>query len=480
MKKAVLGIILVFAAMFFIGCAKTSATDTFRFETREISVFVGEEKELGLIMGDNDKDSTIIYHMEAIDNYLGNPDIPACKIVSMNGYSSTYYLCDTTHGAREVLTVVGKMPGSVKIKAYIKGNENVTDTITVHVKKVQLDGFKINAPKTAINVGEELVLTTSTYPQTLNQDAKFYSENEAVCKVTSRGRVTAVGSGEAVICAVSSYDEEIIAKVKITVIPVVLQRIEMREAEGSVFLGGTYDTGLTFVPTKPDGELIVKVADETIVSATPEGIITGLKPGKTQVSYICAGKQAVINITVIGDFETEFECDENVPEAFEMTKGSEYEITYTVNPETSSQIAKVEVSDESILTYTVVDNKVTLKAVGVGVCKVYVSSPLGMFVKSYTVTVDYAPATSIKANPTTVNVKTGNNKDVKISVEPAGAKQEAAFEITSGGDFFTAELVNNEGSIVLTITGVAVGEGVIQIKDPDGTVSFDITVKVTE
>ena len=119
MKKVVLGILLVFAAMLFVGCAKTSATDTFRFEVREIDVFVGEEKTLGIIMGDNDKDSTIIYHMEAISNEISDDVvIPASRIISMNGVTSTYYYRDTTRNSNETLTVLGKQAGTVKIKAY--------------------------------------------------------------------------------------------------------------------------------------------------------------------------------------------------------------------------------------------------------------------------------------------------------------------------------------------------------------------------
>lgn len=481
MKKVVLGILLVFASMFFVGCAKTSATDTFRFEVREIDVFVGEEKTLGIIMGDNDKDSTIIYHMEAISNEISDDVvIPASRIISMNGVTSTYYYRDTTRNSNETLTVLGKQAGTVKIKAYIKGNENVTDTIVVHVKNTQLNGFKINASKTALNVGDELILTTTSYPENVQLSASFYSENESVATVTKNGKVKAVGGGEAIICAKSDYDENIVAKIKITVLPVVLQRIELRAQEAAVFINDTYNTELKFVPNKPDAELIIKVADESIVSADANGIITGLKAGTTTVTYICAGKQSSVTITVLGDFETAIECNPDVPEVIEMAKGNEYEITYTVLPETASQIAKVEIADESILSYSVVDNKVTLKAIGVGETKVNIWSPLGIFVESYTVKVDYAAATAIKANPTTVAVKLENSKEVKLSVEPAGAKQEVTFEITSGQEFFSAQLSDNNGTIVLTITAIAAGEGVIQIKDADGTVSLDITVKVTE
>lgn len=478
MKKAVLFVILAFTALFFVGCAKSTATDTFRFETREIEVLVGEEKTLGIILGDNDKTSTIVYHMEAVANELGEVEIPASRIISLNGVSSTYYYRDTTRGAKEQLTVIGKLPGTVKISAHIEGNENVTDTIIVYVKDTLLTAYKINTPKTSLNVGEKITLSTVSYPDNIKKDAFFYTENPDLLDVTKNGHVTALKGGEAIVCAKSLYDDQLVAKVKIIVIEPVLQKIEVTSPEQSVILGRTLDLGLKFVPSKPSNDLIIKNSNEEVISVDENGVVTALKPGTSKVTFSCAGKQVSVDVTVLGDFETGLTCDDSVEEEFAMEKGSTKEISYTVLPDTASQLGKVEVSDNSIIKYEVVENKVTLTAVGVGTATVYVKSPMSTFIKKYVVTVDYAPATSIKANPTTVSVKAGSSKEVKINVEPFGAKQEISVELTSTIFTFTLDDANDE--LVITITGTSVGEGVLTIKTIDGTITLELPVKVTE
>ena len=418
--------------------------------------------------------------MEAVSNEVSETEIPASKIISLNGSTSTYYYRDTTHGTDEDLTIIGKIPGVVKITAFIKDNEHVTDTITVVVKDTLLTAYKINAPKTALSIGEKISLSTTAYPSEIKVDALYYSENEDVVEVSKNGHVTALKGGEAIVCAKSLYDSSIIAKLKITVIEPVLQKMEVKSTTPSVLLGRTYDLGLTFVPGRPSNELMIKLSDEEVISVDENGIVTALKPGTCKVTFTCAGKQVSADVTVLGDFETGLTCDEQVADEFAMSKGESFDISYEILPETASQLAKVEISDETVLSAVVVNNKVTLKAIGVGTTTVYVKSPMSTFIKSYVVTVDYAVATAIKATPATVNIKLEGEKEVKLNVEPLGAKQEIKYEITSGEEFFTVELIEEAGAIKLVVKAVAVGEGKITVKTTDETVTLEITVKVTE
>ena len=480
MKKAVLGILFVFAAMFLVGCAKTTATDTFRFETRDVEVYVGEEKSLGIIMGDNDAKSTIIYRMEAISNEYNNPDIPASSIVALKGGDSTYYYRDTTRGKNEILSVIGKMVGSVKITAYIQGNEKVTDMVTVTVKKPKLTAYKINIAKTAITIGDEISAFATTYPDNLKADAEFYTETPDIISVSSRGTITALAPGKAILCAKSIYDESIVAKIELTVIDSFLTSITLKAATANVLLGNTYDLGVTFNPRKPAGAVTYKVDDPAIVSVSEDGIVTGLAAGTTKVTVTCANKSASCEITVAGDFETGIEVDEFENNTIVLKKGEETSFSYEITPATANQLANVTIGDEELVSATVTRNLVTIKGLEVGLTKLTISTYCGLFTKEIYVQVEYADAESIKFSPSQLNCKVDGDNECKITITPAGALQQVNMEIKSGAEFFSYELLVNENGISFKIHGIAPGEGEVEFTSADGKAVGTIKIKVAE
>ena len=97
---------------------------------------------------------------------------------------------------------ISNMPVTIRVKLNYLGKE-FTDYCTVYVVN-ETESIKISETELTLKKGEGFTLSAEVKPDSATVKAvDYYSSDETVAKVSSDGRVTAVGEGNAVISAVT-------------------------------------------------------------------------------------------------------------------------------------------------------------------------------------------------------------------------------------------------------------------------------------
>lgn len=211
MKKRVLLLLLVVLGLFFVGCATTKDTEVFRFEVRELKLTISiqsesKEKELKLIRGDADKKATIVYTVTCVEGEKAGQIDMDNGIIKVVGTGTTDEGYATT-GEGETVKIIPLSEGVVKFNAFIKGRENVADSIVVTVTKEIMSGFKVSAVFPEIYVGTTTGFRTSAIPSYLDSSVlKYEVSDEKIATINDNGVLKGLSTGTVTVKAYSSYD----------------------------------------------------------------------------------------------------------------------------------------------------------------------------------------------------------------------------------------------------------------------------------
>lgn len=438
MKKIGLVLIFILSASLF-GCAITKVTDTFRFESRGLEIKVGEEKELGIIKGDADEDSVIIYLIESETYGDDNVLIPANEIAELRGSSTTFVENDTTQGADDHMKLYGKKVGTVRITAYLEETPNITDTILITIVAEKLSGFQLIAEKTLITVGEKMALSTKTLPENIQSDAIYSSSDENIAKVDQSGFVEGTGVGTVIISATSVYDSTVIAKKTIEVVAAPVLSVEVTEATVTLNKGDTYQIVASAVPSYAPQTLIYTSSNTNCATVNASGLVTTKDVGTTKITI----KSATGNISTEVEVTVKYVAETSLTVAsnsISVECGKTTGILFNVGPFNAEQKLNVvfisgneNVSVDQVL---IVPNDATdtrqstlnIKGLIVGSAQIKVETANKSYSETIDITITPAVPASIDIEDFNSNIIVGGNVQLVGSILPAEALQSLIFE----------------------------------------------------
>ncbi len=253
------------------------------------------------------------------------------KSVKLNKASKTLYVTDTytlkptvspSNASNKGVTWkssnknVVTVNSSGKVTAVGKGTATVTcttkdggykATCKITVKKISVTGVKLSPKNVTLEIGESERVFADIVPENAsNQNVTWKSSNKAVAKVSSTGKITAVGAGTATITC-TTVDGGYKKTCKVTVKDVKADPnqkvlgVKLNATNLALKLGGTYQLTAKVVPENAANKSVKWVSSDTaIVTVSSTGKITAKGKGTAIVSAVTldGGWKSSCTITV--------------------------------------------------------------------------------------------------------------------------------------------------------------------------------------
>lgn len=228
------------------------------------------------------------------DTYSLTPDV----IVTDDDMDKTAFASDDTDVATvdEKGVITGVAPGNAAITVS-HGMYSVEFAVTV---KQPMTSVVINQTEKELNVGDTFTLTAAFEPANTTDDKSvfWYSKDTSVAKVDSDGLVTAIAPGTVDVCgAVGNFRISCSVTVKAPI-----EKIVLNTTKGTLRLDRTKQLDVIYIPsnTTDDRDVVWSSADPEIASVDENGLVTGLKTGKTTITGTVGTHTATYTVSVIG------------------------------------------------------------------------------------------------------------------------------------------------------------------------------------
>lgn len=321
--------------------------------------------------------------------------------------------------------------------------------------------INLNTENANLNKDETMQLVATVVPSNAtNTNIIWISENEEIATVDSNGSVTAVGSGETIIKAVSE-DGEFVASCAVNcVIPV--EGISIRDKYEQLYVGNTLVLDYDFAPIQPTNiDVSWYSSNSDVVYVNNEGLITVNGVGLATITVTTEDGGYSDSFTVNTEEYVQVEQIVLDKTLIELKIGDTATITSTVYPSNATEgSTKYYSVDESVAT---IDTQGNVTAISVGEtsivyytvdglevsCKVIVLAPES----NYTFSIQSPSRTEIR------------HKDgIKLHTNIEGTAPAGSYVVwtTSNGKFKTEE-INNGNSLKI-------------VSDSNGKTTFTATL----
>ena len=228
------------------------------------------------------------------DTYSITPDV----IVPDGDTEKTVFVSDDTDVATvdEKGVITGVAPGNAAITVS-HGMYSAEFAVTV---KQPMTSVVINQTEKELNVGDTFTLAAAFEPVNTTDDKSvfWYSKDTSVAKVDSDGLVTAIAPGTVDVCgAVGNFRISCSVTVKAPI-----EKIVLNTTKGTLRLDKTKQLDVIYIPSNTTDERNVawSSADPEIASVDENGLVTGLKTGKTTITGTVGTHTATYTVSVIG------------------------------------------------------------------------------------------------------------------------------------------------------------------------------------
>lgn len=265
--------------------------------------------------------------------------------------------------------VTGKKAGTVTITVTTKDG-SYKDTCKVTVSKfVKVKDVDLNASSKTLNVGEKYTLKATVSPSNAsNKAVTWKSSDTSVAKVSSSGKITAVGKGTATITC-TAKDGSVKAKCKVTVKTVKVKSLKLSESSLRLMVGDSDRLTATIKPTNATNKNVTwKSSNPDVAKVSSKGKVTGVNKGTATITCITKdGKiKKTCKVTVYG---VPTDSDQKVmgirlnKSAITLKAGSTQTLYATVLPQNAAnQMVKWTSSDPSVATVSKNGKVTALKA----------------------------------------------------------------------------------------------------------------------
>lgn len=361
--------------------------------------------------------------------------------------------------------------GLIKAKAegtaviYITTSNKIVKTVTVNVESnvVAVTSVEVTPLEYTLHVGETYTLLATVLPDDAsNKTVTWSSSDENIATVSSKGVVTAKGTGEATI-TVSSANE----KVAYSTITVINQEIEsVTFSESTISLGEGESLDLQNLLTINPSTLVTQsitweVSDNTIASISEEGVLTNaVSYGSETVSVVVTvtdmygtEKSATIDINLTGCINT-IAALQVSPSSVSIEKSETSKISYTTTPEDACVESVTYISSNT--TVATVSSTGLVKPVTSGetVITVTVFDGYQSYSENVTVTVleDVIDVTAVSFSPSSYTKYIGDEFVLQPTITPSDATDKTLTWSSSNESVAT---VDNNGAVIAISEGTA-------------------------
>lgn len=199
--------------------------------------------------------------------------------------------------------VKGKKSGTVTITVTTKDG-SYKDTCKVTVSKyIKVKDVDLNVSSKKLNVGEKYTLKATVSPSNASvKSVTWKSSDTSVAKVSSSGKITAVGKGTATITC-TTKDGKVKDKCKVTVKTVKVKSLKLSESTLRLMVGDSDRLTATIKPTNATNKNVTwKSSNTAVAKVSSKGKVTGM--GRGTATITCTTKDGkfkkTCKVTVYG------------------------------------------------------------------------------------------------------------------------------------------------------------------------------------
>lgn len=355
-------------------------------------------------------------------------------------------------GQDGTVTAVGK--GTAVITA-ASGETSASCTVNV---TLPLKSITISGTASTLKKGTTATLTVSYDPAdtTDNKTVVWSSSDPGKATVKSTGTNTAIvealADGSVTITATVGSKS---ATYTINVKEVKLERIEIKSA-ATIHRGEEEVLQVTYVPedTTDDKTVIWSSSDPDIVSVDGSGKVKAIAVGGANITAKVGNAQAVCAVTVDAPLKAIIPTETKM----NLVKKQTGTITYTLNPEDTTDSKDVTFSSDNVNVATVNPSSGEVTAVAEGTATVTLTGANGVKA-TVTVTVTEIPINSVIIDRTNAIMEKNGTVDLKATVGPSDTTDDdktIKWESSDSSVVTVAPAVSNSGQAV-TITATDKG-----------------------
>lgn len=175
--------------------------------------------------------------------------------------------------------VKAKKPGKVAITA--STNNYMTDTFELVIKEIKVAAIKIKKPPAKIAIGEKIQLDTKISPKNAsNKKVKWKSSDETRVKVNSKGKLSALATGDAEITV---YQKKISDSFDIRICPEV-SRVKIRLKETEVSSGKELLLNGEVLPASTSQKTLEWTSSNEMIASIEGGKLYAHEPGTVTIT----------------------------------------------------------------------------------------------------------------------------------------------------------------------------------------------------
>ena len=357
---------------------------------------------------------------------------------SLSWVSTNENICTVTQTG----AVTGMNPGEAAVMVFSGSGQTARCGVTV-VSPV--NGISLDKSSVSMIQGASEQLNAAVSPDDAsNKNVSWVSSNTSVCTVSSSGKITAAGAGQAVVSVMTQeggYFAECAVTVTIPVSGISLDKNELHMAKGTAdkLTASVYPSGAA------QQEVLWASSNSSVCTVNQSGNISAVNAGTAVISATSkngmhiASCKVTVTIPVTG-----ISLD---PSNLILIKGKSYALRATISPPDATDKNIFWVSSDSSVAS--VSGSGTVNANGSGSCTVTATTEDGRFQASCRVTVA-APVTGITLNPPSLVLNEGQSRLLEAAVSPSNATNQNM--IWSSSDSSVAS-VSGSGTVYANSTG---------------------------
>lgn len=234
------------------------------------------------------------YSFDDLTMLAGNKGKIQCTVSPENATNKALLYSSSDNSIAEVYadgTVLAKKNGQTSITVTSKESEQFTQTVTVSVKEIAVEGIHISAKKSSIYKGDSLGLDIAYTPANATERAVTWTSSDtSIITVNASGQIKGVAVGTATITATSKIHENLTSSVTITVeekpvIPPVPVTSITLDHDGVGYIGESGRVNATVSPANATNKSLVwSSSNPDVATVDQSGNVTYLSAGTTTIT----------------------------------------------------------------------------------------------------------------------------------------------------------------------------------------------------
>ncbi|MDO4274541.1 MAG: Ig-like domain-containing protein [Eubacteriales bacterium] len=170
---------------------------------------------------------------------------------------------------------------------------------TVKVTKVNATGIKLSRKKATVERGQTLKLTYTLTPKGGEAKVTWSSSNKKVASVTSKGLVTGISTGSAVITAKLPSGKKAVCNITV---PGRVSAKSVTISKTSLYIKRWQTETLTakITPANATDEVVWSSSDESVAQINKKGVLESQRPGTAVITASANGHTATCKVMVLG------------------------------------------------------------------------------------------------------------------------------------------------------------------------------------